>query len=547
MYDFTPQFLKKYWFLILEIVLILIVIFAHLYSIDSLPRGLYIDESSIGYNAIKIAESGTDEFGTSWPLYFKAFGEYKNPLYIYTTALLFKIFGFSIFSLRLTSFVFYFLGFIFVYLLTRKIFKDNLFIRIYTILGFGFLPIYFNLSRVSFELISQLTTTAISLYLIYILFETKQVKKEIQEQPVSISSREPFNRQNILQNLKFLKQKRVFLAVLTGLIIGLSIYTYSTARLLTFLFILGLIFIYRQRENWFKLGGIILGSLLAIIPWLIFLFSNPDRLTNRFNSISYIASSTLSIQEKVIKFFTEYSLYFTPNFLLFKGDSNIRHTVGYGGITFFVVFFLFVVGLIYILSKQKKEQFSLFLLFNLLISPIAAALTSDSTPHALRSLLLGLFIFLVSCFGLNLFYETTTNLKKRLIVAGAILFVLLFEIGGHMFYYYNTTNYPNYTELSKPGFESYGFDKALETAFKQNPKKVIVSSNYQEPYIQVAFYNKLQNLNKTQIPIEIGKAEAIKDTCLIYFRGDEEKIKNYYGGVRDFTQPDWVTKLKCFE
>src|SRR4030095_10266595 len=52
---------------------------AHTYGIASLPRGFYVDESSIAYNAHLIASTGRDEHGAAWPLYFKAFGEYKNP------------------------------------------------------------------------------------------------------------------------------------------------------------------------------------------------------------------------------------------------------------------------------------------------------------------------------------------------------------------------------------------------------------------------------------------------------------------------------------
>ncbi|HYY94383.1 MAG TPA: hypothetical protein VE713_07680, partial [Pyrinomonadaceae bacterium] len=46
------------------------------------PPGFYIDESSIAYNAETIARTGADEHGTPWPLFFRAFGDYKNPTYV---------------------------------------------------------------------------------------------------------------------------------------------------------------------------------------------------------------------------------------------------------------------------------------------------------------------------------------------------------------------------------------------------------------------------------------------------------------------------------
>src|SRR5215216_4373128 len=57
------------------------------------PPGFYIDESSIAYNALTVAQSGRDEHGEAWPLYFRAFGDYKNPTYVYLLAAVFRVTG----------------------------------------------------------------------------------------------------------------------------------------------------------------------------------------------------------------------------------------------------------------------------------------------------------------------------------------------------------------------------------------------------------------------------------------------------------------------
>src|SRR5919201_22532 len=64
------------------------------------PPGFYIDESSIAYNAHAIAQTGRDEYGEAWPLYFRAFGEYKNGPYIYLLAAVFRLTGPSIVAAR---------------------------------------------------------------------------------------------------------------------------------------------------------------------------------------------------------------------------------------------------------------------------------------------------------------------------------------------------------------------------------------------------------------------------------------------------------------
>lgn len=81
--------------LLLVIFLFAIISFFHVWKISEIPKGFYVDELSIGYNALLIADTGRDEHKQFLPIFFKAFGEYKNPLYIYTLALIYKLFGVS--------------------------------------------------------------------------------------------------------------------------------------------------------------------------------------------------------------------------------------------------------------------------------------------------------------------------------------------------------------------------------------------------------------------------------------------------------------------
>ena len=67
------------------------------------PPGFYIDESSIAYNAHAVARTGRDEYGESWPLYFRAFGDYKNPTYVYLLAAVFRVTGPNVTAARLLS------------------------------------------------------------------------------------------------------------------------------------------------------------------------------------------------------------------------------------------------------------------------------------------------------------------------------------------------------------------------------------------------------------------------------------------------------------
>jgi len=83
--------------------IILLASVLRLWKIDSFPPLLTQDEASIGYNAWSIAETGRDEWGNKFPLVFEAFGDAKQPVYIYLTALVYKLLGWNVGHVRLVS------------------------------------------------------------------------------------------------------------------------------------------------------------------------------------------------------------------------------------------------------------------------------------------------------------------------------------------------------------------------------------------------------------------------------------------------------------
>src|SRR6185369_3613607 len=95
-----PQIVAGFFRRHLQIIAFLVVIaggvFLYARALTTNPAGFYVDESSIAYNAQLIAQTGHDEHGEAWPLYFRAFGDYKNPVYIYLLAGIFKLTGPSI-------------------------------------------------------------------------------------------------------------------------------------------------------------------------------------------------------------------------------------------------------------------------------------------------------------------------------------------------------------------------------------------------------------------------------------------------------------------
>lgn len=223
------------WYLPGMLLLCFVICFFHLWQITDIPKGFYVDELSIGYNASVVARTAHDEHGQFLPIFFESFGEYKNSLYIYVAAIIFKLFGVSDTALRAASFIFYalFLGGIF--LLAMRIFRANKMMSLYVLTGAGFLPWFFTLSRIAFEVISQLTVTMWVLLLIHMSYCDSKDKNQWMP------------------------------AILAGLVLGLSVYTYSTARLLSFLMIGSVAVIY-MRTAFKKTVIILAGFVASVIP-----------------------------------------------------------------------------------------------------------------------------------------------------------------------------------------------------------------------------------------------------------------------------------------
>src|SRR3990172_10586652 len=99
--------LKPSWILFVLICLLFLV--TRLYKISEIPPSVYWDEASIGYNAYSIVQSGKDEWGEFLPLHFRAFGEFKLPVYIYSAAPFVKAIGLNAYAVRLPA-VLYSLG-----------------------------------------------------------------------------------------------------------------------------------------------------------------------------------------------------------------------------------------------------------------------------------------------------------------------------------------------------------------------------------------------------------------------------------------------------
>lgn len=102
------------------LVILLIAILSRVLFLEQYPAGLHEDEAGMMYDAYCMAEYGTDRYLNENPVYLINFGGGQSALYAGIASILIKIFGLSVFVVRLPAVIFSALTIILAYMLCKK-------------------------------------------------------------------------------------------------------------------------------------------------------------------------------------------------------------------------------------------------------------------------------------------------------------------------------------------------------------------------------------------------------------------------------------------
>lgn len=427
--------IKSFLPLLLLTLIILFFLATRLYKINEIPGTLYWDEASIGYNAYSITTDLKDEWGEFLPIHFRAFGEFKLPVYIYSVAFIEKIAGMSILAVRLPAVIFSAGSIVLLYLITLALYKKPLVSLVSSFL-FSIFPWYFIFSRTGYEVTAGLMFFLLGFYL-------------------------------LLKALKYPK----FL-ILSSLSFILSMYSYNSFRILiplTIIFIGAYLFLSIREKKKFILSTILAFVLVGLSFVPIFNLNRLDYGNSRFNAVRV---------EKYSDFFGNYVKHFDPTFLFISGDTNPRSQIsGMGQLYVWSIPFL----LFGIFKAFKKPYFkNLIPLLFLIIAPIPAAITKES-PHSLRSILTVPFLSMITAVGVVSLAE---QFRSKLYI-GIFLIPFILSFG---FYYFVFVNYyPVYSESWQYGYNHF-FQNYKEKFDEYD--NIIVTDSDAQPYIFA-----LNNLN----------------------------------------------------
>ena len=356
------------------ILICLLFLGTRLFRISGIPSSVYWDEASIGYNAYSVLTTGKDEWGEFMPLHFRAFGEFKLPVYIYSVTASEFIFGLTPLAVRLPAVIFGLLSIIGLYLLVLKLTSNKLLSLISSFL-FAISSWFFIFSRTGYEAVAGLSFFIWATYFGILSFKKK------------------------------------WFFIFSTLFFILSYYSYNSFRVLTpFVLIPLLVFSFYKKKFAEVLISIIILAV-SIIP--IYKLYTKDSGLSRLQTVG-TKSSIIS----------NYIKNFSPEFLFVKGDSNPRSQIPGNGELYYLDAMFLLLGILYILKSKNYKFYAI--LGILLIAPIPAAITKEN-PHALRAILMSPILSVICAMGIYYFSSFFTKNKNILLTIIIVFYVLTFE------------------------------------------------------------------------------------------------------------------------
>lgn len=461
----------------ITIILFFIFIFGltlRLWKIDSIPPGLNRDEASIGYTAYSLIKTGKDEYGINWPLSFKTFGDWKLPFYIYLTIPSIMIFGLTELAVRLPTVILSSLTIFNVYLLAKSLFHTRS-SALFSALLFAISPWSLHLSRNESEASSGIFFTTLGL-------------------------------------LFFFRSKGKLFKILLGTIfLVIPLYMYHGNHIFTPLLYIGLLFVFWKEKLTLKNAFL---SILLFVAFTLFIYSktllsadvtkisglfaaNDPALVheninlNRLEHTNILSYTTALFHNRFIfsglSVIQNYLRGFSPEFLFITGGINLQHNIpDFGNLYLWETPFI-ILGLYFIFTHKNKSKG--FLLWWLLISPVAASITKDA-PHTNRmASFLPLPYFFVSYGVIMSIKYISSNFNKALINACNVVIMLVVVFNFMIWTERYFIHFPIKREFAWGG----GYKKLVAnvSALQDRYFQIVMDRPDYSPYIYFLFYQKV--------------------------------------------------------
>ncbi len=389
---------KNYVVIVLLAVIVLLGAGLRMNRLAEVPAGFFADEASVGLNAYTILSQGHDQHGVRYPVFFKAFGEYKNPLAIYWAVPFIALFGLNEFAVRLSAAVLGVFGIVAIFFLVRRLFKMHPMHDCLALLAALFLaisPWHVHLSRIGWD--SQVGFVLLTVLAVFVFLKALEKPKLL---PVSMA------------------------------LFALSMYSYFPAR--AFIPLLGLgLFIFNIkffRRHWVSSVVSFVVLVILLLPLALHVFS-PEGMA-RWSEVSIFMHPPEgeTIAHHVVY---NYASHFSLSFLFLEGDTNYfkRHSLPDNGVLYPIQLPLIILGVFWLWQRKYRDVLTLLVLW-LALYPVGSMFTVAKTAQATRSVI-GVVLFqvlsAVGLFSLFVHVSKLRRVRRRLSVL-VIIGVLIISV-----------------------------------------------------------------------------------------------------------------------
>lgn len=461
----------------LLIIITCIAAFLRLYRLDTIPPGVNRDEASIGITAASILETGKDEYGRVFPLSFESFGDWKLPLYIYTTIPFIKTMGRTELSVRLPSAILGIATVIVIYSLAQILFMSET-IALLSSLSLALSPWHIHISRVESEAI-----VAVFLSVMGVIYFITAVRAASHRYLVT-----------------------------SGIFLAMTYYTYHGNHISTSLLVIGLFAIFWKDVLKIPRWGIALGISLCITGTILALTLSADH--TKISGISIFGDPTVihtqielprlmhdnpnSIAAKLMHNRVTYAIVtisqnylrsYGPEFLFIKGGGNRAHNIqGYGNLhaieaLLLMLGFIWLTSNILIQKNNRLHKESKLIVWWILLGGIASAITKDA-PHSNRMLMVVPSLAIAAGAGANLLIHSFPRYWKYAAIA-----VLITGYMTGMVYY--ADRYFIHFPKEEAASWGYAYKKLVPILFSPEnaTKNIIMTHPEASPYAYILFYS----------------------------------------------------------
>lgn len=188
---------------LIMVILFIAFLITRLFNLNEVPFGLHVDEAGMAYDAFALANYGVDRYLNAYPVYLINFGDGQSALYAYMSMVLIKLFGLSIYSIRLPGIIISIFAFFIGYKTVSEILHSKFYGVLFSFL-FTVLPYFIMQSRFGLDCNLMMGMSSIVIYFIH----------------------------------KMIKEKSKNYYFLAGIFSGLILYTYALSYLVMPIFLL---------------------------------------------------------------------------------------------------------------------------------------------------------------------------------------------------------------------------------------------------------------------------------------------------------------------